>query len=96
MVAFVFTCGCFNFKVKNVACVSTAVSLYSGETQTYNREMKERISLYNNEQINDVEVHHISSIPKCFVNEALTDDISYWTNKSVAEYYGKDSVKLVD
>lgn len=95
MTTFVFLCGCFNFRVKNIACVSTAISLYSGETQTYNKEMKERIALYKNYKICNVEVNEITYYPECFVAEPISIDTTYWTNRTVAKYYNKKSVKLV-
>lgn len=90
----IFVSGCFSFGIENVASVSTGLSLLKGETQQYSAEMHERINLYENSEIKNVVVKPISKIPDCFMDETLKKDPDYWTNKSVAIYYNKDSVVL--
>lgn len=91
-----FVSGCFNVGVKNVASVSTSWSLLKGETQQYSVEMHERINLYENSDIKNVAVKPISKIPDCFMDEPLKSDPDYWTNRSVAKYYNKETVVLFD
>lgn len=92
--AFTAVCGCLNFGVKKIASVSTSISFVKGETQQYSKEMRERIDLYENDKIKNVVVKPLSVYPSFFMEESLKTDDSYWTNRSVAKYYGKDSVVL--
>lgn len=91
-----FVSGCFNAGIKNISTVSTGLSLLKGETQQYSAEMHERINLYENSEVENVVVKPISKIPDCFMDETLKNDPNYWTNKSVARYYNKQSVVLDD
>lgn len=91
----VFCCGCLNYGVKSISFFSTSISLANRQIQTYNKEMKERIALYENDQISNVEVNELTYYPECFGAEPISNDTMYWTNRSVAKYYNKKSVKLV-
>ncbi len=93
-VVFLFGAGCFDFGVKEMATVSTTLSFVKGETQQYSFEMKERIALYENDEIKDVVVTPLSVYPSIFMKEPIKEDQNYWTNRSVAKYYNKKSVKL--
>ena len=95
-VLFVFGAGCFNYRVKSMTTVSTGLSFVKSETQQYSEEMRERIAVYEDSSIKNVVVKPLSVYPSFFVEEPLSTDSDYWTNKSVAMYYNKDSVVLED
>lgn len=94
IVFFVFVAGCFDFGVKKISSVSTSLSLIKGETQQYSLEMKNRIAIYEDESIKDVVVKPLTVYPRIFISEPLETDADYWTNRSTAKYYGKNSVVL--
>lgn len=89
-----FAAGAFDYGVKNINSVSTAISLVNGETQQYSKEMHQRIEIFEDESVKDVVVKPVSVKPDCFMDEPLTEDPDYWTNSSVARYYNKDTVIL--
>ena len=93
-VLFVFGAGCFNYRVKNMSSVSTGLSFIKGETQQYSKEMRQRVDLYEDNSSKDVVVEPLSVYPMFFMEEPLSFDSNYWTNKSVARYYNKESVVL--
>lgn len=93
-VSFFMFCGCCDFGIKSISSVSTTLSLVKGETQQYHYEMIERIKLIENSSSDDVTVSKISCYPPFFGEESLSEDPEYWTNRSVARYYGKKSVCL--
>ena len=95
-VMLIFGAGCFNYGVKSMASVSTGLSLVKGETQQYAEEMRQRIAIYEDDSVKDVEVKPISVYPMFFMEEPLSEDPNFWTNRSVAKYYNKNSVTLIN
>lgn len=91
-----FVAGGFKIGYHNFASIQTGVSLLNNEPQTYYQEMMDRIEQYENEDIQDVSVSQLSVYPSIFMEESLEEDADYWTNNSVASYYGKNSVVLID
>lgn len=90
----IICCGGISYGIKNISTISTSMALINGSTQQYYKEMQERIEIYEDDSIKDVIVKPLSVYPAFFMDESLREDASYWTNSSVAKYYGKDSVVL--
>lgn len=92
---FLFICtGFLQFGVKRMVSVDTTLSLLNGKTQQYHSEMMERVEKYTDNSGRDVVVSPLSFYPDFFMQESISDDSMYWTNRSVAKYYDKDSVRL--
>jgi hypothetical protein len=95
IIGFSFLAGSVNYCYDHtVSSVSTTLSLVKGNTQKYNKEMMERISIYEDESIKDVVVSPLTSRPKFFSDDLISDEETDWTNQSIADYYKKDSVVL--
>lgn len=95
-IIFAFGAGCFHYGVKKMSSVATTVSFMKGNTQKYNQEMKQRIDVLEDTSEEDVVFLPLSVYPSIFKTEPLSDDVNYWTNKSTARYYTKNSVAVVD
>lgn len=93
-ICFVYFSGCLSYGIKDLNSVSTSISFIKAETQKYNKEMKERIKLYNDKEINQVKVKPLSCHPKFFMDDSIVSDPNFWTNDAVAKYYEKDSIIL--
>lgn len=79
------------------ASVSATRSLVLGEADQYYSEYEERLSIYHDSSISSPVLEPYSVRPKVLFNSDLVsdeEDIDYWVNKSVAEYYGKEKVML--
>ncbi len=72
----------------------TAKSLINGEAQTYDKEFRERLKLYNDDNIKDVITKPFSVYPKALYFDDITTDPNDWRNQSVAWRYNKTSVGL--
>ena len=84
------------FGVKKTTSISCTLSLVSGQAQQYKQEMDSRLELYLDDSIQDVQVEPVTSIPYVFMEESVTADPAYWKNKSIAAFYGKNSVVLIE
>ena len=84
------------FGVKETTSLSCTLSIVSGEAKQYKEEMDRRLELYLDDSVTDVEVEPLSSIPYVFKEECVTSDPDYWTNQSLAQYYNKNSVVLIE
>ena len=89
-----FIAGGFDYGKRMPTSVSTSLSFVRGQTQQYNKEMKERLALYHNDSIKDVEIKPVSYLPDFFAGDEISEDPEYWVNDAIAEYYNKESVKL--
>lgn len=97
IIAFAFVAGTINYGYDhNVSSASTTISLVKGETQQYNKEMKDRIKLFEESKSESVVVKPLSVYPSFFVPEPLSTEQDYWTNSSTAKYYEVDSIALAD
>lgn len=94
MVLFLFGTSVLGYGAKNLASISTGLSLYRGELKQYKSEMLERVTMYENGKNQDVVVKPLSSYPACFQKESVSEDSDYWINRSIAEYYNNKSVTL--
>lgn len=68
--------------------------LVSGQAKQYFEEGMERKKIYENINILEAEVEPYSIKPELLYFDDITDDPDNWKNKGLAEFYGKDSVKL--
>ena len=97
IIGFISLTSLVGWRVSNGATtVSTTISLLKGQTQTYYTEMMERIEKYEDDSISDVVVNPLSVYPPFFCEETIKTDSNYWTNKSIASYYEKESVVLLE
>lgn len=71
-------------------------SIQSGEAYQYDMQMKQRIDLYNNKSIYDVEVKKLNVRPFLLFSSDITKDVADWQNRAVADFYNKKSVKIKD
>lgn len=78
--------------------MSALRSMVIGEAQTYYAEAQERLEIYRDESNPVAAVEAFSVKPKVlyFTDIVPEDDINYWINENVAEYYGKEKVVLKD
>lgn len=84
-----------NYGIREVSTPGVVLAFVRGRVQTYHQEMWERIKLYEDPSIQDVEVRPLSVDIPFLGNGSLETDPEFWANESVAEYYGKRSVRLV-
>lgn len=75
--------------------ISALRSLIKGEAQVFYEEAMERYALYTDEDFADVEVESYSEKPALFAFDDLSEDEGNWLNLAVANYYQKNSVKLI-
>ena len=88
--------GALEFGVKKTTSISCTLSLLSGEAQQYKREMDSRLELYLDENVVDVEVMPLTSVPFVFREDSVTSDPTYWTNRSLTKFYNKNSIVLIN
>ena len=70
-------------------------SIQTGEASRYQKQIEERIKIYKDENIKDVEVERIKERPFLLYNSDLHYDPNYWINEAVKEFYNKNSVRLI-
>ena len=71
-------------------------SLVKGEGEAFYEEAMDRHGLYTDETVKDVVLSPYSERPYLFSFEDLKEDPGNWLNLAVAQYYHKDSVRLVE
>ena len=74
--------------------IEAVSELVSGEAAKYHTEETIRKEIYLNNQIVNAEVEPYSVKPELLFFDDITDDSDNWKNKGLAEFYGKNSVKL--
>lgn len=88
-------CGCAAHGAHDLSTVDTAWGLYKGYTQQYAREMQARVDMLEDPDITDAVLKPQSLHPRYLISEPLSEDPDFWTNQSVAAYYRKNSVRLM-
>lgn len=80
---------------RSIHCVSAAVSIKNGVAQEYDRQMKARLALCLDPTVKDVVLEPLTVRPPLFANwsPGTTDDPENVTNRRMAEFYGKNSVR---
>lgn len=97
ILATLFLGGCLLVQ-KPAASLSALRSLRSGEAQTYHRQVEERLVLLNDPAVTAVELPALTAFPALLAPKtatAVTTDPEDTTNKRVAAYYRKESVRVV-
>lgn len=74
--------------------ISALRSLTNGDAAVYYEEAMERHALYVDDTVTKVMIEPFSARPALFDFEDLSTDAGNWLNLAVADYYGKDWVKL--
>ena len=77
---------------KNTTTIKVIDLLKSGEVQLYGQEMQERIYMYNDESITDVEVNDVTVKPSLLYCGDLSEDPENWINQAMNRYYKKNSI----
>lgn len=72
-----------------------AGSIMSGQAAGYKQENEERLELLYSEDIVNVEFPIFSNPPELLLFQDITYSADDWLNQVMAEYYGKESVKIV-
>lgn len=73
-----------------------ALTLVTGEAQAYHDQLAARQALYQDEALSDVRVEPLRSRPYLLFTEDIGEDPAYWVNRSLADFYGKDTIALSD
>ncbi len=78
--------------------VSAVRSLANGEAKQYYEENALRLSLYNDETIPDVTIHYLQAKPYLLFKADVGNEGSqdYWINISIVDYYGKNSLTIIE
>ena len=88
--------GLIQFGVKETTSLSCTISILSGEAQQYKQEMDNRLEVYLDDSVADVEFEPLTSIPYVFMEDSVTNDPTNWKNTAIAKYYNKKSVVLIE
>lgn len=70
-----------------------AYSLVSGQAKQYRMENEERLELLKGDK-NNVVFSHFSNPPELLVFQDIYENPNEWLNQVMAEYYGKESVRI--
>lgn len=73
---------------------SAFLSLVKGEAAQYLKENELRWEIYTDDSIKDAEVEDFSIKPYVLYHDDIVEDALDWRNGAVANFFGKDSVKL--
>lgn len=77
------------------AASSAIVSLKSGQAAQYGNECRERLSLLLDQNQKDIVLQPYTNPPSILFFEDITGDPNDWRNKAISEFYGKNSVILL-
>ncbi|MDD3411172.1 MAG: hypothetical protein PHY12_10230 [Eubacteriales bacterium] len=77
---------------QNLAGAKAALSLISGEAQTYDAEMDAREALLEDETQPVVTLAPLSAVPDIFMKDLLAPDAAYDVRPALCAYYGKEAV----
>lgn len=67
----------------------------SGQLEDYNRQMRERIAILEDDSIKDVVLPEINEYQGPFMHMAITDNPNSYTNQCVRRFYLKNTVVAV-
>lgn len=74
---------------------SALLSLAKGEAAQYLRENEVRWEIYEDDTAKSVEVEDFSAKPYVLYHDDITEDGTDWRNGAVANFFEKDSVRLI-
>ena len=94
--------GCLGFKrsgdvlygIQNMSGPSALLSMLTGEAQQYDREMKAREELLNDETQPEVTLKALTANPRVFMQDQLKVGAVYDVRPSLKMYYGKEAIHL--
>lgn len=81
--------------MRRISTVDTAWGFYKGYTQHHAAQMQQRIRTMEESEAADVMLEPMDLYLNYFVPEPLKEDAQFWANQSMAAYYGKNSVQLI-
>jgi len=79
---------------KTLTTVSAVNSLRSGQAAEYRREYEIRLDKLNDPSAKDIVLDEFSDPPYLLFFGDIKEDSSAWENRTMADFYGKDSVTL--
>ncbi len=82
--------------VQNLSGANAALSVVTGEAQTYHREMSEREALLNDAESPSVTLKPLTVSPKVFMSDLLKPDAEYDVRPALCNYYGKESIMIIE
>lgn len=82
------------YGLQSTSSSSALLSLVKGEAAEYLRENEIRWEIYTDEAVKDVVVEDFSVKPYVLYHDDIVEDETDWRNYAVADFFGKDSVRL--
>lgn len=82
------------YGLQSTNSTSAFLSLAKGEASIYLEENKARWAVYEDNTILDVEVEDFSVKPRVLYHDDIVEDSTDWRNGAVANFFGKNSVRL--
>lgn len=79
--------------LSNSTSYNSYEQLKNGDAKAYSVELNDRIKLYLDKNIKDVEVPDLTVKPSMLFFSDITDNPEYWSNVSLKNYYDKNSIK---
>lgn len=76
------------------ATLSACYFLFNGDAKVFDKECKERYTVYSNPDIKDVVVEPFTVTPDIIFHSDITEDPDNWKNKCIKKYFNKHSVRL--
>ena len=76
------------------ATLSACYFLLNGDAKVFDKECKERYTVYSNPDIKDVVVEPFTVTPDIIFHSDITEDPDNWKNKCIKKYFNKHSVRL--
>ncbi|NLV58795.1 MAG: hypothetical protein GXY67_08485 [Clostridiales bacterium] len=100
--ALVLVVGCLGYKrpadktygLPNLAGMSAALSIVTGEARQYDREMTAREVLLNDASQPEITLSPLSVVPELFMKDQLTLDAGETVRLMLQKYYGKTAIHL--
>ena len=81
---------------KKFTSVNAVYSLVTGDAQQYDREYKERLAVYHDDSVQQVEFQPFTKTPPLLFYGDMTQDADFqWSNKPLREYYDKEYVIVI-
>lgn len=74
--------------------LEAAKELLNGSAASYSRQIDERYQMYTDPSEKEIIVEPLTVKPELLFFDDITDDPENWKNHGVAEYFGKESVRL--
>ena len=78
------------------ATLSACYFLFNGDAKVFDKQCKERYTVYSNLDIKDVVVEPFTVTPDIIFHSDITEDPDNWKNKCIKKYFNKHSVRLAN